>query len=162
MGIRASDSITKPIIETKDKVNDDYAHYDSIPKPDTSTFRVGTPISINGNTFYGNYKVGQKLPMYRKVTKMEKVTRYRAEVKVDKDGNPMIGIDNNPITIEIPVTVEVPMVVSEQIVIDEEFKQNLLARTANARTQEERIYKNEGISLDVDAKTGNVKITRKM
>ncbi len=155
------DNINKPIIEVKDKVNDDYAaHYDK-PKHDSSTFKITTPVYINGHPFYGEYKIGQKTAMYKEVTRMEKVTRYKQENRVDKNGDPMIGVDGKPITIDVPVIVEVPTVVKEPIIIDEEFKQELLARASAGKAQEDRIYKSEGLRIDWDAKTGTSTVTRK-
>ncbi len=48
------------------------------------------------------------------------------------------------------------------VVIDEKLMKNLLGRAALAKTQEERIYKNQGMSMTVDPNTGYTKITRKM
>ncbi len=47
-------------------------------------------------------------------------------------------------------------------IIDEALMKNLLARAALARTQEERVYKNQGMSMTVDPNTGIIKTTRKM
>ncbi len=149
------DNISKPIIETKDKVNDPnnpFACYDEVPEPehDPSEFYVETPISINGNAFSGTYKVGQKLPIYEN-------QQYEVEeVIFDGSGNPFLDERGKP------RTKIVRKIRSVQLVIDEEFKQNLLSRSANAKAQDERVFKNEGIRIDFDEKTGNTIITRKM
>ena len=74
----------------------------------------------------------------------------------------MVGVDGNPIAIEIPVVIDVDVEGKEPVVIDEEFKQELLSRASNAKAQEERIYKSEGLRVDRDARTGAVIVTRKM
>ncbi len=154
-----------PLIEVKDKVNINTIETIEETKPVKSnkpiSFRIDQPIYINGNAIYGKYTIGQKLPIYE-TQQYEVEEPYEAiERLLGEDGSLVLDENGNPKLITVRKTRMVQKSRRVQIIIDEKFMHMLLGRAAEARTQEDRIYKNEGMRVDID-EAGNTKVTRKM
>lgn len=158
MGVRA-DNIQRPIIEVKDKVNEGYKP--EAPEVDKSTFVINTPIYINNFPFYGTYRIGQDTTMYESQEYETEEPYEVIERLLDEKGNLVLDEGGNPKVVTVRKTRMIQKTRKVKVIIDEKFKQMLLGRAAEAHTQEERIYKNEGIRIDQD-EHGNLITTRHM